>query len=220
MKFIGHLDLLRLFQRAFKRAEIPVKFSKGFNPHPKFSIANPLSLGIESEEEYMDIELDKEIDPKEFINRMNQVLPGDIQILDAIYAYDNKSISSQLKWAHYLVSLDIKEDLGFDMVQEAFDKWLDRQEIFISRLRKKGKKKVMVEENIRPLFDKLAILDKIANEISLEVYMRIEEGSNLRPLDFAGALGYIEGLDIDLDSVSLVRKGLYLSEGENLYKPI
>ena len=74
LKYLSHLDLVRLFIRAFSRANIPVKFSEGFNPHPKFSIGNPLPLGTESLAEYMDIELIEDMDPKEFMQKLNPIL--------------------------------------------------------------------------------------------------------------------------------------------------
>lgn len=220
LKYIGHLDLLRLFQRTFNRAEIPVRYSEGYNPHPKFSIANPLSLGIESEEEYMDIDLAEEIDTGDFIERMNNILPKDVQILDAIYPDDEKSISSQLSWALYKISFDINKDLSLDEVKGIIENWLNKDEILISRLRKKGKNKVMKEENIRPLIGKIKVLDKTDNEVILETLMRIGDGRNLRPFDFMEALNKNIELEMDLDSASLVRKSLYIEDGDRLYKPI
>lgn len=220
LKYIGHLDLLRLFQRTFKRAGIPVKYSEGFNPHPKFSIANPLSLGIEGEEEYMDIELVDRIDTQDFKNRMNAILPKDIQILDSIYKKDDESISSKLSWALYQIRFDINKDLRLEDINRIIDNWLTRDEIMISRLRKKGKRKVMREENIRPLIDKVEITDKIESEVILEAVIGVGECKNLRPIDFVNALNDIDELGIDIDSVSLTRKSLYIEDGDKLYKPI
>lgn len=220
LKYIGHLDLLRLFQRTFNRAEIPVKYSEGFNPHPKFSIANPLSLGIESEEEYMDIDLVEKIDSVDFIERMNSILPKDIQILDAIYPDDEKSISSKLSWALYEIRFDIDKDLSIDEVKTILENWLNNGEILISRLRKKGKRKVMKEEDIRPLIKKIQVKEKMENEVTIESIMGIGDGINLRPFDFVNALANNDELAMEVDSATLVRKALYVENGEKLDKPI
>lgn len=220
LKYIGHLDLLRLFQRTFNRAEIPVKYSEGFNPHPKFSIANPLSLGIESEEEYMDIDLVEKIDSVDFIERMNSILPKDIQILDAIYPDDEKSISSKLSWALYEIRFDIDKDLSIDEVKTILENWLNNGEILISRLRKKGKRKVMKEEDIRPLIKKIQVKEKMENEVTIESIMGIGDGINLRPFDFVNALANNDELAVEVDSATLVRKALYVENGEKLDKPI
>lgn len=84
MKYISHLDLLRLFQRALRRAKFPLKFSQGFNPHPKFRIKRALKLGIESEEETADVVLTEFLDPQEFKTRLQEQLPEGIIIKNVI----------------------------------------------------------------------------------------------------------------------------------------
>ena len=74
MIFISHLDLQRLLQRAFRRAEINLSYSQGFNPHPKMSYANALALGTESQGEYVDIEIEDDISAEEFLTRINEEL--------------------------------------------------------------------------------------------------------------------------------------------------
>ncbi|NLN15035.1 MAG: DUF2344 domain-containing protein [Tissierellia bacterium] len=220
LKYIGHLDLLRLFQRSFSRAAIPVKFSEGFNPHPRFSIASPLSLGIESEEEYMDIEMAERIEAEEFIRRMNQVLPKDIQILEAVYPEDKRSISSLITWALYEIRFATKVDMDLDEAKRIINSWLEREEIIISRLRKKGRKRVMKEENIRPLIGHLDVKGKEGDEIVLQALMKVGEGGNLRPFDFINALNEAEELQMDLDSVLIKRQSLYIGDGEEIYRPV
>ncbi|MDP1853581.1 MAG: TIGR03936 family radical SAM-associated protein [Candidatus Omnitrophota bacterium] len=80
MRFISHLDLMRLFSRAARRAELPLFISKGFSPHPKINIKRALKLGLESDREEADILLTKNIPVEEFCKRMNEQLPEEIQI--------------------------------------------------------------------------------------------------------------------------------------------
>lgn len=80
MKYISHLDLMRLFMRAFRRADLPVKMTEGFNPHPKFSIKRALKLGLESDNEEATIVLKEPIAPEEFKQRLQKQLPKGIQI--------------------------------------------------------------------------------------------------------------------------------------------
>lgn len=220
LKYIGHLDTLRLFQRTFNRAGIPVKYSEGFNPHPRFSIANPLSVGIESDGEYMDIELIEKIHVSEFIDKMNNILPRDVQILAAIYPEDEKSISAQLSWALYEIRFDIKENLSLEEVEKIIEDWLNNGEIIISRLRKQGKRKVMKEENIRPLISKIDYINKKDAEVVIEVLMKVGDNGNLRPSDFMDALNSIDKLTIDVETALLNRKALYIESGDNLFLPI
>jgi len=83
MKFISHLDLMRLFMRALRRADLPVKLTEGFSPHPKLSIKRALKLGLESDNEEAAIVLKELIQPEEFKVRLQQQLPQGIEIKDA-----------------------------------------------------------------------------------------------------------------------------------------
>jgi radical SAM-linked protein len=83
LRYISHLDLLRLFQRAIRRADIPVVFSKGFHPIPKIKFERALKLGIESRCEKMYIKLTFPLSPQELIVRLNSKLPPDVRIHSA-----------------------------------------------------------------------------------------------------------------------------------------
>jgi radical SAM-linked protein len=83
LKFISHLDLMRLFVRAMRRAQIPVKLTEGFSPHPKFSINRALKLGLESENEQACIVIKELMDPALFVEKLNCRLPAGIRVKSA-----------------------------------------------------------------------------------------------------------------------------------------
>ncbi|MFU7517028.1 TIGR03936 family radical SAM-associated protein [Clostridium sp. HCS.1] len=83
IKFISHLDLMRTIQRVIRRADLPMEYSKGFNPHMAMSIAQPLSVGVYSDAEYMDIVLVEELSEDEIINRLNEKTASGIKFLNA-----------------------------------------------------------------------------------------------------------------------------------------
>ncbi len=83
MKYISHLDLMRLFMRAMRRADLPLKLSEGFSPHPKLSLKRALKLGLESEHEEGTIALRFPVSPDEFKNKLQPQLPEGIRIKDA-----------------------------------------------------------------------------------------------------------------------------------------
>ncbi len=83
IKFISHLDLMRTLQRVIRRANLPMEYSKGFNPHMAMSIAHPLSVGVYSDAEYMDIVLVEELNEEEIINRLNEKTASGIKFLTA-----------------------------------------------------------------------------------------------------------------------------------------
>ncbi len=80
MKFISHLDLMRLFMRAIRRANLPIKMTDGFNPHPKISLKLALKLGVESDNEEAPFVLREPISPDEFKQRLQEQLPEGIYI--------------------------------------------------------------------------------------------------------------------------------------------
>lgn len=80
MKYISHLDLMRLFNRALRRADLKLKMTEGFNPHPKLSIKRALKLGLESESEEATIVLNEVVAPEDFLGRLQKQLPEGIEI--------------------------------------------------------------------------------------------------------------------------------------------
>ena len=83
MKFVSHLDLMRMFARAVRRADLPVMLTQGFNPHPKISISKALKLGVESQGEEVIFHLNSSVDPVEFAGRMNNSLPEGVEIRES-----------------------------------------------------------------------------------------------------------------------------------------
>ena len=81
MRFIGHLDVMRFFQKAMRRAQIPIAFTGGYSPHMIMSFAQPLGIGLTSDAEYMDIELAGEISSSEALQALNQVMAEGIEVL-------------------------------------------------------------------------------------------------------------------------------------------
>lgn len=84
IKFISHLDIMRTIQRAIRRAELPIEYSKGFNPHMSISIAQPLSVGIYSKGEYMDIVLTEELKEDYIESRLNYSMPHGLKVIKAV----------------------------------------------------------------------------------------------------------------------------------------
>ena len=106
LKFIGHLDILRTFQRAFRRAEVPLQYSLGFNPHPLLSFANPLGLGMTSEDEYADITLDREMSNEEILTRMNEQLPAGLKVLEVVDLPEHApTVMSIVTASEYIITL-------------------------------------------------------------------------------------------------------------------
>lgn len=109
MRFIGHLDILRYFQKALSRSGLQVKYSEGFHPHPVMSFASPLGVGLSSDGEYMDTELVEDYSENDILERMNRVLSDEIRITMVCtlnpYIVNQKKVASMslVSSADYLV---------------------------------------------------------------------------------------------------------------------
>lgn len=200
---------MRLFQRAFRKADIPMKYSEGFNPHPKFSIASALSLGVSSIGEYMDVELEKKISITTFIHRMNQVLPDDIKILKAEYIEENKSVSSMIDWGFYKIQFKLKNTLSEEEVKKNVEDILSLDEIIIIKQKKKKGKIREREKDIRPFIGNVVVKEVKDNLVSMEALLKTGDSGNLKAIDFLSSLEKYTSLNIIDDTIRIHRLELY-----------
>ena len=137
MIFISHLDLQRLLQRAFRRAKINLSYSEGFNPHPKMSYGNALALGVESQGEYVDIEIEDDIEVKEFLERINEQLPDGIKFVKG-QEIDPKtpSLSSIIVYGEYIFNIDLEVPLSKEFVKSRVLNFVKSKEIIITKKNK------------------------------------------------------------------------------------
>lgn len=156
--YISHLDLMRLFQRAFKRAGLSLTHTKGFNPRPSVSIALPLSLGVESYCELLDFDLEGEPVSYEGIKtRLNQCLVSGVQILDV---YDNGSKIKKLSLLDCIVNMEYDAGIpenAVSKIQELFS----QSDISVEKKSKNG----ITEQNIKPMIRRISVTEGNGNEL-------------------------------------------------------
>ena len=208
LKFISHLDLVDLFQRTLFQNKVDVKFSEGFNPHPRMSIAYPLPLGIESNSEYMEIYLNSRIDLKDFLIKMNERLPAGIKIIEAMYD-DDESISNKVKsvvYAFKLLNTFFDKNKDVDIAKE-LDKINSMDIVEIERKRKKGKRRIFVKENAKEYLKRLELKDD-----AIYAYIKISENGSLEPALIFDILNNYTNINMDELDIDLERIGLYQDE--------
>ncbi|MEP6870842.1 MAG: TIGR03936 family radical SAM-associated protein [Anaerolineaceae bacterium] len=106
VRYISHLDVLRFWERAIRRAELPLSYSQGFTPHPKLAFASPLPLGFMSEAEVMDVTLDERIDPEVFRSRLLPETTDDLSVIGiSEIALSTLAPQAAILWADYRVDL-------------------------------------------------------------------------------------------------------------------
>lgn len=218
MVFISHLDLQRLLQRAFRRAEINLSYSQGFNPHPKMSYANALSLGVESQGEYVDIEIEDDISVEEFLTRINAQLPKGVEFIKAKeITSQTPSLSSQIEYGEYLFNIDLEKPLSKELVKSRVLEFIKSESIMITKKNKKGK---LVENNIRPLiktFD-LVVLDE--NRATFETIIATGSKANLNINVLIPVLLGILDIEMDPREVETIRRDLYAVQDGELVTPL
>lgn len=175
-KYISHLDTMRTLHRAIRRANLPICYSKGFNPHPSISIAAPLSLGIESFGEYADVEFERSIEEDTIKNLLNESLPEGIRILDVFHVKDKMPTSMALvEGAKYSVKLKLQcEDKE---IIKVIDNILKSEKI--ERIKKTKSKEVL--ENIRPYIKDIVYKGCNGDTFEFELLTLTGSKGNLSP---------------------------------------
>lgn len=160
--WISHLDLMRLFQRAFKRAGYALTHTQGFNPRPSVSIALPLSVGVESGCEFLDFDLEGERgDYAALVADLNGALTDGIIVLEA---YEKGKKIGELSYLRSIISLEY--DAGVpDGAEEAIKKLFTSPEVIVSKKTKNG----MQEQNIIPMIHSAKIAKKTDTLLELNV---------------------------------------------------
>lgn len=199
--YLSHLDISRVFQQALVRANIPVEYSKGFNPRPEIVFAHPLSVGIESTGEIVEIILTEKIDIPYFIKDINKVMPSGITVLAAEYVdMTEKNIMSRVYAATYLITFIYDETKFIDKSKRQIEdikkeyetkmkKFLDQREILVLKKSKDRMERIDIKTSI---FNYEFLIDG-----SLEITLSTGSKNNLRP-DFVMS-GYNEYIGEEID---------------------
>lgn len=191
MKFIGHLDIMRYFQKAMRRADIPIAFSGGYSPHMIMSFANPLGVGVTSDGEYFDIELTEPISSDVAVKQLNNVMVEGMEIVSFVEIPEDKKKTGMaiVSAADYISSVKSGE-LPIDWKDKA-KAFIAQEEIFITKKTKKSEKEV----NIKPMIYKFEVREN-------SIYSLVATGSveNLKPGLVMDA--FVQYLGIDFSSVT------------------
>jgi radical SAM-linked protein len=185
IKFISHLDIMRLWQRALQRAEIPLAYTEGFSPHPRISLAAPLAVGVTSQAELMDVFCSTWVSPHFFTNAVSQQLPAGIEILQVFsVAPTIPSLQSQVGYAEYEVELETEKDQA--AVKTALASLLSAEQFPWHHERDTGTRNY----DLRALIDDLWLIDWRQGCPHIGMRLRCDSGGSGRPEQVAAALGF------------------------------
>ncbi|MDE7431166.1 MAG: TIGR03936 family radical SAM-associated protein, partial [Lachnospiraceae bacterium] len=172
MKFIGHLDIMRYFQKAMRRADVDIAYSEGFSPHQKMSFAAPLGVGLTSRGEYFDIEVHSTDTSAEMLQRLNNAMVEGIEVLSyRLLPENSKNAMSLVAAADYFVRFreGYKPDID---INGAFHEFMAQKSIEIVKTTKKSEKTV----DIQPM-----ILEYEVREDGIFLKLAAGSENNLKP---------------------------------------
>ena len=185
VKFISHLDIMRLWQRALHRADISLAYSEGFSPHPRISLAAPLPIGVTSEAELMDILCSRWVSPHFFTAAVSQQLPSGIKILQVYQiAPSQPSLQSQVGYAEYKV--DVETEKEQKDIESALTALLLVKHLPWQHQRDTGKRSY----DLRPLIDDLWFIDWHHPYCTIGMRLRCDSSGAGRPEQVTAALGF------------------------------
>ena len=207
-RFIGHLDLQSLFQKAIRRAALPVAYSEGFNPHQLLSFAAPLPLGMAGLGEILEVYMTAEVAPAAIVDGLNPQMPGGINILSAVeIAHTGKGGAALTRAATYSIIFPFSDALAakFDAATQSI---LAAEAINVTKKTKKG----LAVADMRP--DILA-LDNTSSDSKISLCAVLSTGSarNLKPEMLAQHILDTTGVTMDNLDITYVRLSLHLMEG-------
>lgn len=188
-RYISHLDLMRVFQRAFKRAGLPLTHTQGFNPRPSVSIALPLSLGVESQCELLDFELERPYACAEIREKLNAALIDGVYIRE-VYEQGQKIKNLALLQSRLVLEYDRHiSDAAEDVIQSLFS----RPELIVEKKGKNG----TTQQDIIPMLRRLAVKKLSDREVEITALHSCQNPS-LNPMQLSAAITkYLPGLSPD-----------------------
>ncbi|MBL8099158.1 MAG: DUF2344 domain-containing protein [Anaerolineales bacterium] len=180
LRYIGHLDLHSLWERAMRRAELPLAYSQGFHPQPKISLAAALPLGFSSRGEVLDVRLNENVPVENIAKQLSENLPHDIKILN-VEEVDEKlpALQTQVLSASYDVKLT--EPVTPSELKRRVESIMMAESIIRER---RGK-----SYDLRPLIEMISIINEANGTAWLKMTLAAREGATGRPEEVLSALG-------------------------------
>ena len=214
LKFISHLDFICAIERSLRRASFPLVLTKGFNPRVKMSYGPPLSVGVSSESEYMDIFLNNHLSLKEVVDLLNMVLPDGLHIYRAKYVLlDEPSITKFVNFAEYQIEVAVPS-LGVSDIKDRIEELFSKKEF---KFVKKGKEKVLPTKQA---VSRIEINYFELGKATINVLLSIGDLGSVRPEALMKSLFSRPDCDEDHVILNIHRIGLYAKIGDEFYSPI
>ena len=209
LQYISHLDLQRTISRVLVRAGIPMWYTQGFNPHAKVMFGLPLSVGSESECEFIDLRIDRDIPPERVKAQLNAELTEEMQILEA---YEPTSAVQAIAWAKYEICLHL-EKADADLAK-ALENLYTTSPLTVTKKTKSGEKEIDIVPLIRSV--KVTYDPQKPQDLHIRAILSAGSESHLNPeflIKTAKERGLILTGDPAKETYSILRTHTYLADG-------
>ena len=210
MKFIGHLDIMRYFQKAIRRADIDIAYSEGFSPHMIMSFAAPLGVGLTSEGEYVDLQVNSCASSKAAVDALNSVMVEGMEVVSFKLLPENvKNAMSSVAAADYFVKW--REGYAPENWEEKFNAFLQKEEMLIVKKTKRSE----AEVDLKPILYKTELRDG-------GIFMQVACGSvnNLKPELVMEAFAKEAGIELAPFALEVCRLEVYADLGDETAKKL
>ncbi|WP_258906413.1 TIGR03936 family radical SAM-associated protein [Actinokineospora sp. UTMC 2448] len=200
LRFTSHRDVARAFERALRRAGVPMAYSQGFSPHPKISWIGAAPTGVASEAEYVEVQLVAAVDPSALARALDEALPPGLDVLDVVAAGPG-SLADRVDAAEWLVEMP---GVSSDTLRAAVDRLLAEEHVMVSRRTKDGTREI----DVRPAVILAEVADPADGRPAVGIDMPAGDGPcgilrmvvrqttpAVRPDDVLSALRVVAALD-------------------------
>ncbi len=197
VKYISHLDFVRMFHRSVRRSGLNFEFSQGFNPHPIMTVAVPLSVGVTADGEYMMVGFNTDFSEKEIMETLNKSLPSGFSVYDVKIPDGKKYDFNLIDYAEYIIDAECEnpDALNLDALLSG--------SLVVTKKTKSGEK----ETDIRPLIHSVERIDSVSGNLGLRMILRAGNRETLKPETVISAINKYQE-DVNIGFFSAHRKAL------------
>lgn len=206
VRYTGHLDVMRFFQKAIRRARIDVVYSNGFSPHQVMAFAAPLGVGLTSNGEYMDIEVHSIGSCQDVLERLNAVSVPGVEVVSVKVLPDSAgNAMASVAAAGYTVRFRENREHVAD-VRAALSEFLAREQILITKETKKGSREIDIRQGIFQLTAE-------ENPLTLRMLVDASSGGNIKPAQVVEAILTHLGESLKENALIITREDVYTDIG-------
>ena len=199
LKYVGHLDFMRYFQKAFRRTDIDVSYSKGFSPHMIMSFAQPLGVGVESDGEYFDVEVSDDENVDLFVDKLNEQMAEGVEVLEAI-VLPEKAENAMASVAAASYEIEFYKDAP-PITEKLIKKFVDSPEVSYVKKTKTGERTINIKDFVFDI--------RYLSMRALYICVDASSGGNLKPATLCDALLKMDNKNIDDYPFHITRKDTY-----------